>query len=175
MRPLVFNSTPLIYIMKIGLGRILEELDGVKLTSPSVKREVVDEGKRKGIADAMALERLFQRNVFKVVQAKNVDFLKILLQTSGLHVTDAEVLVIAKECDGTAIIDDEIARRAAKIYGIAYAGTPYILVRAFFEGLIAKEKVKQAIDDMIFAGWRCSVETYVEIMENLEKLGAGQG
>ncbi|MCS7114433.1 MAG: DUF3368 domain-containing protein [Candidatus Bathyarchaeota archaeon] len=171
MKPLVFNSTPLIYITKIGLSRIFEELKDEKLTSPSVKREVVDEGKRKGVADAVILDKLFQKDVFKVVKPKNTSFLETLLQTRGLHITDAEVLAIARERDGTAIIDDEVARKTAKIYGIAYAGTPYILVRAFSQGLIAKERARKAINDMVFSGWRCSVETYVKIMESLEKLG----
>ncbi|MEM3694887.1 MAG: DUF3368 domain-containing protein [Candidatus Bathyarchaeia archaeon] len=174
MKLLVFNSTPLIYITKIGLSRIFEELKGEKLTSPSVKREVVDEGKRKGVADAMVLERLFQKDVFKVVKPKDTSLLETFLQTRGLHVTDAEVLVIAKERDGIAIIDDEVARKTAKIYGITYAGTPYVLVKAFSQGLITKEKAKQAINDMIFAGWRCSVETYAKIMESLEKMGKNE-
>ena len=171
MKPLVFNSTPLIYITKIGLSRVFEELEGEKFTSPSVKREVVDKGKRKGIADAIILEKLFQKNIFKVVKPRNASFLETLLQTKGLHVTDAEILAIAKERSGKAIIDDEVARKTAKIYGIPYAGTPYILVKAISQGLITKEKAKQAINDMIFAGWRCSIETYAKIMENIERLG----
>ncbi len=171
MKPLVFNSTPLIYIAKIGLSRIFEELEGEKLTSPSVKREVVDKGKRKGIADAIILEKLFQKDIFKVVKPRNAVFLETLLQTKGLHVTDAEVLAIAKERGGKAIVDDEVARKTAKIYGISYAGTPYVLVKAISQGLITKREAKQAINDMISAGWRCSVETYAKIIENIEKLG----
>lgn len=169
MKPLVFNSTPLIYLTRIGLSRIFEELKDEKLTSPSVKHEVVEEGKRKGVADAIILDKLFQKGIFKVVKPKNASLLETLLQTKGLHVTDAEVLVIAKEHDGIAIVDDEVARKTAKIYEIAYAGTPYILVKAVSQGLIAKEKAKQAINDMVFAGWRCGVETYAKIMESLEK------
>ncbi|MBS7657190.1 DUF3368 domain-containing protein [Candidatus Bathyarchaeota archaeon] len=93
------------------------------------------------------------------------------MQTNGLHVSDAEVLAIAKERDETAIIDYEIARKTAKICGIAYAGTPYILVKAVYQGLITNEEAKQAINDMVFAGWRCSIESYAKIMESLEKLG----
>ncbi|MBX5321274.1 MAG: DUF3368 domain-containing protein [Candidatus Bathyarchaeia archaeon] len=171
MKPLVFNSTPLIYITKIGLSRIFEELKGEKFTSPSVKREVVDKGKRKGLADAIILEKLFQKDIFKVVKPRNVGFFETLLQTKGLHVTDAEVLATAKERGGKAIIDDEVARKTAKIYGIPYAGTPYVLVKAISQGLITKREAKQAINDMISAGWRCSVETYAKIIENIEKLG----
>jgi len=171
VKPLVFNATPLIYLTRVGLSKILEELKDEKLTSPSVKREVVDEGKRKGVADAIILDKLFLKGVLKVVEPKDEGFLENLLQTRGLHVTDAEVLTIAKEQRGTAIIDDEVTRKTAKIYGISYAGTPYILAKAVSEEIVTKEKAKQAINEMVYAGWRCSIETYAKIMETIEKLG----
>lgn len=170
MKPLVFNATPLIYITKIGLSKIFEELKGEKLTSPHVKREVVDEGKRKGVSDAIVLQKMFKNNVFKVVEAKNKSFFASLLETRGLHITDAEVLAIAKELGGIAVMDDEVARKTAKIYGISYVGTPYILMRAVSQGFIAKERAKQAINEMVFAGWRCSIESYAKIVDAIEKL-----
>jgi len=170
VKPLVFNATPLIYITKIGLSKIFEDLKDEKLTSPHVKREVVDEGKRKGVPDALILENMFQNNVFKVVEVKNKKFLDSFLETKGLHITDVEVLAIAKERDGIAVIDDEVARKTARIYGISYVGTPYILMIAVFQGLITKERAKQAINEMIFIGWRCSVESYAKIMGAIEKL-----
>lgn len=170
MKPLVFNATPLIYITKVGLSKVFEGLKNEKLTSPQVKREVVDEGKRKGVPDAIILEKMFKNNVFKVTKPENQKFLASMLKTRGLHITDAEVLGIAKERGGIAVIDDEVARKTARIYGISYVGTPYILMRAVFQGLITKERAKQAIKEMIFAGWRCSIESYAKIMDVIEKL-----
>jgi predicted nucleic acid-binding protein len=170
VKPLVFNATPLIYITKVGLSKVFEDLKDEKLTSPEVKREVVDEGKRKGVPDAIVLEKMFKNNVFKVTELRNQKFLASMLKTKGLHITDAEVLVIARERDGIAIIDDEVARKTAKIYGISYVGTPYIFMRAVVQRLISKERAKQAINEMIFAGWRCSIESYAKIIEAIEKL-----
>ena len=170
MKPLVFNATPLIYLTKVGLSKVFEDLNNEKLTSPHVKREVVDEGKRRGVPDATILEKMFKNNIFKVTEPKNEKFLASLLETKGLHITDAEILAVAKERGGIAVIDDEVARKTARIYGISYVGTPYILMRAVFQGLITKERAKQAINEMIFAGWRCSIESYAKIMEAGEKL-----
>jgi len=170
VKTLVFNSTPLIYLTKVGLSDVFEDLKAEMLTSPSVKREVVDEGKRKGVPDAIVLEKLFESNVFEVVEPKDRGFLSRLLETRGLHVTDAEVLTLARERKGLAVIDDEVARKTAKVYGIAYVGTPYVLVRAVSERLITKERAKQAVNDMVFVGWRCSVESYAKIMGVLEKV-----
>jgi len=170
VKPLVFNATPLIYITKVGLSKVFEDLKDEKLTSPEVKKEVVDEGKRKGVPDAIVLEKMFKNNVFKVTEATNKTFLASMLKTKGLHITDAEVLVIARENDGIAVIDDEVTRKTAKIYGISYVGTPYILMKAVVQRLISKERAKQAINEMISAGWRCSIESYAKIIETMEKL-----
>ncbi len=170
MKPLVFNATPLVYMTKVGLSRVFEESENEQLTSLHVKREVVDEGRRKGVPDAIILEKMFKSNVFKVTETKDRKSLASLLETKGLHITDAEVLAIAKERDGIAVIDDEVARKTARIHGVSYAGTPYILVKAVFRGQVTKESAKQAINEMILAGWRCSVESYVKIMDAIEKL-----
>ena len=170
MKPLVFNSTPLIYLSKAGLSGIIENLKGEKLTSPLVKAEVVDKGKLKGVPDAIALEKLFDNGVFKVCKPKNTAFLSRLSETRGLHVADADVLALAKEYEALAVIDDEVARKTAKVYGIEYVGTPYVLVRAVFEGLLSKEEAKLAVNDMVSAGWRCSLESYAKIMQLLEKV-----
>jgi predicted nucleic acid-binding protein len=167
---LVFNSTPLIYLTKAGLSRIFEGLQAEKLTSPAVKSAVVDKGKHKGIPDAIVLDKLFANGVFKVCEPADKKFLARLLETHGLHMADAEVLSLAHEHAGIAVIDDEVARKTAKVYGIDYVGSPYVLMRAICEGLISKAKAKQAINDVVSAGWRCSVESYVKIMEALEKL-----
>jgi len=83
---------------------------------------------------------------------------------------DAEVLALAKEHEGLAVIDDEVARKTAKVYKISYVGTPYVLARAVSEKVQSKEQAKAAVKDMVFLGWRCNVETYVRIMELIEKM-----
>lgn len=170
MKPLVFNSTPLIYLSKVGLSGVIEKLQEEKLTSPVVKGEVVDKGKLKGVADAVALEKLFENGVFRLCSPEDARFLSRLSRTRGLHVADAEVLALAKEQAGLAVIDDEVARKTAKVYKISYVGTPYILARAVFEGLLSKEQAKEAVKDMVSSGWRCNVETYAKIIELIDKI-----
>lgn len=170
MKPIILDATPLIYLTKAGLSRTLEELKEEKITPPQVKREVVDEGKNRGIADAIILEKMFQNKVLTTKEPRDKEFLERLLKTRGLHITDAEVLAVAKELHGIAIMDDAVARKTARIYGISYAGTPYILMRAIKQRLIAKEQAKQAINNMVSEGWRCDIETYTKIIDATGKL-----
>jgi len=170
LKPLVFNSTPLIYLSKAGLSEIIESLPEKKLTSPLVKTEVVDKGKQKGVPDAIALEKLFDNHVFEICKPKDNPFLSRLSQTRGLHPADADIIALAKEYTGLAIIDDEVARKTAKIYKIDYVGTPYILARAVSEGLVSKKQAKDAVKSMVSSGWRCNVETFTKIIELIDKV-----
>jgi predicted nucleic acid-binding protein len=54
---LVFNSTPLIYLAKVGLLPLLKDVPGEKLIPESVKIEVVDKGKERAAKDALTIER----------------------------------------------------------------------------------------------------------------------
>jgi len=140
------------------------------LTSPLVKSEVADKGKEKGVPDAIVLEKLFENGVFKLCNPKDKLFLSRLSKTRGLHVVDAEVLALAKENLGLAIIDDEVARKTARVYKISYVGTPYILARAVSGGVLSKEQAKLAVKDMVCLGWRCNVETFAKIVELIDKM-----
>jgi predicted nucleic acid-binding protein len=167
VKPLVFNSTPLIYLTEAGLGKVFEELKGEKITSSEVFREVVDEGKRRGIPDAIMLHEMFENGVFKVREPMDKKFLSRLLETRGLQLTDAEVLTLAHEIAAIAVIDDEVARKTAKVYGVDYVGSPYVLMRAVYEGLVPKAEAKRAVNDLISKGWRCSIENYAKIIQAL--------
>jgi len=170
LKLLVFNSTPLIYLSKVGLCGIIEVLPEKKLTSSLVRVEVVDKGKQKGVPDAIALERLFEGGVFTVCAPKDRVFLSRLSRTRGLHAADAQVLALAKEYDGVAVVDDEVARKTAKIYKVSYVGTLYVLARAVVLGALSREQAKAAVTDMVSAGWRCNVETYAKILELIDKI-----
>jgi hypothetical protein len=52
----------------------------------------------------------------------------------------------------------------ADVNDIPHRGTAYLLLR--FQGVraLAKEGVKNNVDEMIRLGWRCSTEVYSEII-----------
>ncbi|MCP8307305.1 MAG: DUF3368 domain-containing protein [archaeon] len=170
MKIIVLNSTPLIYLAKIGLSHLLIDLRLEKITSPLVKQEVVNRGRAIGAPEATVIENLFQKHIIKVAEPRDQELISRLLEVKGLHEADIHVLALAKEYDGIAIVDDKLARKTAKIYKIRYAGTSYLLIRTYLQGLITKKQVKKAVDEMISAGWRCGVEDYQKIIQHLETL-----
>ena len=167
---LVFNSTPLIYLAKVGLLPLLKDIPGEKLTSPGVKVEVVDKGKEKAAKDALIIEGALQDGTLGIGKVQNERFLHLLSKIPEIHPADAEVLALAKETGGIAVIDDRVAREAAKVYGIEHAGTAFIIYVLVSRGLISKKRAKLALSDMISSGWRCSAEQYSKMIEMIERV-----
>ena len=170
MKTIILNSTPLIYLTKIGLANLLRELRLQKFTSSLVKKEVVEKGKAAGAPEAPLLEDLFQSGAIKLKEPRNKKLIERLHEVKGLSEADIRVLALARECDATAIVDDAMAGKTAKTFGIAYAGTPYLLSRAFLQGLISRQETRKAVDDMISAGWRCGIEDYQRIIKQIDAL-----
>lgn len=165
---LVFNSTPLIYLAKVGLLPLLEKLPHERFTTAGVKREVVDRGKEKAAKDALIIEETIQRGILKIGKITDKGFLQMLSKIPELHSTDAEVLTFAREIEGIAVVDDKVAREIAKIYGITHGGTVFILFLLIARGLITKAAARAALEEMIHLGWRCSAEQYSQIIRMIE-------
>jgi predicted nucleic acid-binding protein len=168
MKPLIFDATPLIYLARIGLANLLERIPAPKFASRSVFTEVVEHGRAKGQADALVLGHLFEVEAISIVDASDKGILMTLRKVRGLEEPDAETLAVAKERDYRAVVDDLLARRVARTYGIDFVGTPFMLLLATKSRLLAKQDALRAVDDMIRAGWRCGPELYREITRMIE-------
>jgi predicted nucleic acid-binding protein len=174
MKPLIFDATPLIYLTRIGLADLLKTLPAPKFAPRSVFIEVVERGREKGHADALALARLFEAKAINIIDPSEKGILSTLRKVRGLEQSDAETLAIAKDRDYRAVLDDLLARRVATTYAIDFVGTPFILLLATQSRLITKQDALRAVDGMIEAGWRCGPEVYREIIRMIETAGKGQ-
>lgn len=161
----VLNSTPLIHLTKVSMAYVFKE----EYTTPEVKNEVVDKGKKIGAPDALLVEKIIEGGKVKVIKPKE-SVLVLFKGIPGLHPADAEVLALAKEMDATAIIDDKVERGIARMYGIKNKGSAYFIFREISNGKMTKEKAKKKINEMIKSGWRCSIEDYQKIMSEIDKL-----
>ena len=166
---LVFNSTPLIYLTRAGILPLLNELPFEMLTPPGVKKEVVDRGKEKSAKDALMVEKMIQGGTLKIGHITDKEMLKVLSNIPELHSADAEVLALAREVKGIAVVDDLVAREVARTYGIEHGGTVFVIALLVARKLITKEMARGALDDMISLGWRCSAEQYSQMVKMIEK------
>lgn len=164
MKPLIFDATPLIYLGKVNLIEKIKHFPEDKYTTKSVYREVVDEGKKSGKPEVFEIEALVRSGVIKIKVPSNKRYISHLRENPKIHEADADVLALAHELNGIALMDDEEARGMAEIEGIAHHGTIYLLLRMRKMKLLTKEEALAGLNGMIRMGWRCSTELYAEML-----------
>ena len=175
-KPLVFDSTPLIYLTRVSLSKYFNSISAEKFATQTVFDEVVQEGKKKEAPEASLLERLFDEHIINVRKAKENEFLKFVkemaaeTQRQPLHEAEAEVLCLAKELNGVAIADDKAVRTVAGLLGIETHGTAYILGKIYTAKKITKEELSRKVREMHELGWRLSAEDYFKITAYLNSL-----
>jgi len=175
-KPLVFNSTPLIYLAKVSLTQLFTEIRLECITTSKVYHETVVQGKKRGLPEALLLEKLFKKKVIGIYEPKDREFVKTLIRIAAdlekqpLHEAEAEVLAVANELKGVAIVDDRAARSVASLFGIESHGTGYVLGKIYLTSKIGKERLIHKIREMREQGWYISAEDYLDIIKYLEAL-----
>ncbi len=164
MKPFVFDSTPLIYLGKVNLIEKINHFPEERYTTKSVYREVVIEGKKSGRPEVFMIEALVSSGVIQIKNPANKKHINHLAENLKIHEADIDVLALARELNGIALLDDEEARGMAEVEGIEHHGTIYLILRIRKMKLLTKEEVLVGLNEMIRLGWRCSTELYAEIL-----------
>jgi predicted nucleic acid-binding protein len=160
----VSNSTPLIYLAKIGRLDLLRELFGEVLVPKEVYAEVVLKGKSLGLKDAYVVEAAVVQGWIKVVAADPVEM------PIELDKGEQEALSLAKQLKATVLIDEVSARSAARLLDLTPRGTIFVLLLALKEKRIILEDFMQALNELIDAGFRLKEEVYVQAIKEATKL-----
>lgn len=163
MRPFIFDATPLIYLGKVSLIENIRHFPENKYTTRSIYKEVVEEGKARGKPEAFIIENFIENGIMEIKEPSNKKYINFLLENPKIHKGDADVLALASELDGIAILDDEEARGMAQIEGREHHGTIFLLLRMLKMKLVTEEETLAGLNEMIRMGWRCSTELYAEI------------
>lgn len=163
----IFDSSPLIYLNKVGLNWIFARLEGEKFIPTQVYDQVITQGKIRGDADALVSEELVKEGVIKVVTVNN-DF-KEMLKSLGeeLHEGELEVLALAKNKGGIAVLDESIAREVGKVFKIEVHGTLFLIFLMVRMGKLKKEEARDKVDLMIGKGFRLGHDEYLEFLNLL--------
>jgi predicted nucleic acid-binding protein len=163
----VFDSTPLIHLVKAGLAWTIEELEGEKYVVPSVYAEVVEAGKAKGFNDAFVSEELIRKGAIAVKKPSR-GLVRLIAAHRDIHLGEAEVISLAKELKAVAIIDDPVARSIADMHGVRKEGSHALILRMLRDGKIEKDGAKEALRKLVASGWRCEVELYEKMLKAIE-------
>nr|CBH38647.1 conserved hypothetical protein [uncultured archaeon] len=167
----IFDSSPLIYLNKVGLNWIFKQLEGEKIIPTEVYKQVVTEGKNQGYADALISANLVNKGVITVVQVAENGFKEMLKSLEKeLHEGELEVLTLAKNKGGVAVLDESIAREVGNVLRIEVHGTLFLIFLMVRKRELKKEEAKYKVDLMIRNGFRLGHEEYQEFLHLLENV-----
>ena len=165
---IVSNSSPLIYLSKIGKLSLLKELFNKIKIPKEVYNEVVLRGREGGFSDSYSVEKAVEDGWIEVISIK-LDK-QIEKFASEIDFGEVEAISLALKLKAQlVIIDDSSARTIAESFGLNVKGTLYVLLRAYKNKLISKNDVKNNINSLIRLGFRISPELYGEILNELDK------
>jgi len=164
-RAAVSDSTPLIYLAKIGRLDIIRDVFQ-KIYVP----EAVTQGKALNMSDASIIEKAVGTWIIKERVEPEVDAeYSFLDNNTRLGNGEKEALKLCKQLDAAYFIaDDREARRVSSILNIKPIGTCGTVVQAFRQGSITKKEALRVIDDLVKVGFRISSTLYRKILDELE-------
>jgi predicted nucleic acid-binding protein len=87
-----------------------------------------------------------------------------------LHEGELEVLTLAKNKGGIAILDESIAREVGNVLRIEVRGTLFLIFLMVRKSELKKEEAKYKVDLMIRNGFRLGHEEYQEFLHLLENV-----
>ncbi|OFV87171.1 MAG: nucleic acid-binding protein [Acidobacteria bacterium RBG_16_68_9] len=130
MPEVIADTSPLQYLHQLGLLHLLPALYQRIIVPEAVVRELAD-GRARGVA-------LPDQSALPWVTVRQPRERSLLALATDLGAGEREVLALAVETPGAiALLDDTIARRHARLLGVAFTGTLGVLLRAKASGQIA--------------------------------------
>jgi predicted nucleic acid-binding protein len=167
----VSNSSPLIYLAKIGRLNLIKNVYAQIRIPEAVFNETVTQGKILKITDASIIEEAVGNWILKERISSETDSKYAFLdENNRIGLGEKQALKLCKQLNvDIFIVDDKEARRVSRILKIKPIGTCGMLVQAHRKGLISTNEAEQILDDLIKAKFRIDSTVYRSIIKELRK------
>ena len=167
----VSNSSPLIYLTKIGRLNLIKNVYGKIWIPEAVFNEAVTQGKILKITDASIIEEAVGKWILKErIKAETEIKYAFLDENDKIGLGEKQALKLCKQLNADIfIVDDKEARRVSRILKINPIGTCGILVQAHRKGLISINEAQEILDNLIKVKFRIDSIVYSSIIKQLRK------
>ena len=169
--PAVSNTSPLIWLSKIGKIRLLKEIFGEIIVPEEVYKEAVENGLAEGFSDALAIKECFEEGWIKTSKLTAEELAlchKILEQTSEIHSGEVQAIILARRMKALLLMDESSGRAFAQIWGIDVRGVLYVIVRSLREKKLNRKEAKETVYALVSKGFRVEPNLLARILRALE-------
>ena len=170
---MIVDSSSLIIFGKLNKVNFLLRLFNEIEITDGVCNEAILEGLEKKFEDSFILKGYLDKSLIKVVKL-NDKYSKLSEKIQHLHnigVGEAQTIALAKQINRKElIIDETLAREAAKSFGLKPFGSLRILFLAYKRNILDEKEVEELINKMIKLKFRISAATLIRFWELFEKI-----
>lgn len=155
----VFDSSPLIYLTKIGVLQDALNIYKECYMPEGVKAEVIDRGMELHKPDAFILNE-YVKNKIKVQQIKDIGNYTILSQNPLIHKADVEAICLAEELKCILVMDDPKGIEVAKLRGIKVEPTLTVIIICYALDYIDFKKAEYLYKKLLKTQFRVKADVY---------------
>lgn len=163
---MVSNSSPLIWLAKIGRLTLFKTLFGEIVIPMRVYEE---SALRKRSADAVLIGKAVEEGWIKVSEER-MEEADALADVSGIHLGEAEAILLAQKLRTELIIDEREASATAQMFGVRPIGTIAVLLLALARDRITLREFRECLDSLITSGFWLTVDVYNKTLEEAESI-----
>jgi len=172
--PTVSNTSPLIWLAKIGKLSLLKDLFGEVLISEESYNEAVEVGLKEGYSDALVIRDACEQRWIKIEQLDEKQFAicqKIMGHSFELHEGEVQAIVLARETgkDTLLLMDDSSGRAFAETWSIKVKGVLYVIITAMRNELLDKVEAKETVLNLVNKGFRIEPKFLAKIIQEIDK------
>lgn len=143
MLAVVSDSSPLIYLARLGRFSLLRELHDAVFIPPAVWQEVAIRGEK--WPESVELKTGVSRGWIQI-RAPSAQHAPQAVRAKDLSRADIESILLARELQAVLLTDDAEAREAAEALSVKVSGTVALLMRARVEGKI--DRLQPVLDQL---------------------------
>ena len=163
----ILNSTPLIYLTKIGkLPKVIEYFNELVISS-KVYEEAVEKGLKLGKPEAEILKKYVSEGKIRVEKPK-----KMVRGVRGIHIGELESISLAIQRKDPIILDDKLAYEYSKLLKLNVIRTVKLLLILLKNKLIDFSEFKRNLSSLSKSGFWLTSEIYEEAVRAAEELSS---
>lgn len=169
--PAVSDSSPLIWLSKVGYLHLLKSLYGEVIIPLEVYREVVVRGLEDGFSDALIVEESVKQGwiIVRELDERSKDICSMIMESDpGIHRGEVEAMLLARSMGCLFLMDESSGRALAESWSVKVRGALYVILSSLRLGLLGVVEAKDAIGGMIEKGFRIDPVLYSRILREIE-------
>lgn len=169
--PAVSNTSPLIWLSKIGRVTLLKELFGEVIIPEAVHKEAVKRGLQEGFSDALVIKEAVDQGWIKISKLDKDEVAlcqKMMEHAFEIHLGEAQAILLARRMQSLLLIDESSGRAFAEAWGLKAKGTLYVILSALRRGLLDCAEAKETLLTLVDRGFRIEPNLLARIIREID-------